>query len=302
MLFAIAGCDFVFQLEPVSTVGVPCGPYTTVTEVTITGVSDARNFSISADGELALVFGRIGTAPRRPIPLRNTGAAWEPHPDPQAGLDQIISPVGANLAPAELTPVGDDYVMSPPQPVMMVWSGTPNELARYYFAGTQWVVDPNMTPVTDGDYDVRAGNVIVVTGGGGVDDIVRHTVQVKRALDPTQSPNQILLSANSPPRFNLVTRPDRTRPLNEAQLETSQAVLSDDMRALVYAAKVDADSDLFAVARSSANDFAKGGELIGVNTAADELEPWIDATCSKLYFRRAPAGQPNDAGQIFVAE
>jgi hypothetical protein len=52
----------------------------------------------------------------------------------------------------------------------------------------------------------------------------------------------------------------------------------------------------------AANDFSRGGPIASVNTADIELEPRLDATCSKLYFRRVPAGQPNDAGQIYVAE
>jgi hypothetical protein len=297
----VGGCDIVLQLAEVELPVAPCGPYSSVRPVEIMGVTEARGFSTSPDGELALVFGRIDNGPRRLIPLRPAGDGWEPHPDLQAGLADITQPEGANLAPPEPTPVGDDYVTFPRQPVMMVWSGTPHQLARYFWSGTRWTLDTNVPPIIDGAYDIRAGNVVVVTGGGGVDDIVRHTVQIRLPRDPAD-PHQVLLSANFPPMFSLVPRPERTRPLNEAQVRATQAVLSENMRTLVYDAADGAGRNIYASARSPANDFSRGGLLEGVNTADLELEPWIDATCSRLYFRRVPAGQPNDPGQIFVAE
>lgn len=301
VLFALSGCDFVFRLSEVDTIEAPCGPYDSVTPVTLDPrITDARNFSTSPDdATLALVFGRLDGGAMRPIPLQDNAGTWEPHPQLQAGLSAIINPGGANLAPAELTPdVNGDYTGLPRQPVMMLWSSTPHQLARYYWTGAIWTQDVNMPAINDGEYDVRAGNVVLVIGGGGVDDIVRHTVQYREAIDRTVSPDQILLSANRPPAFSLTTRPDRTRPLNEAGIDLGQAVMTEDMSTLVY----ESGGAIYGTPRSNANDFGAGGLVDGIDSGDDEIEPWIDATCSKLYFRRRSAGQPNDPGQIFVAE
>jgi hypothetical protein len=81
-----------------------------------------------------------------------------------------------------------------------------------------------------------------------------------------------------------------------------EAVLTENQATLVYAGVSGGQSDIYASAQSPLREFAPGGLIAGVTTADDEVEPWINATCSKLYFRRTPAGNPNDPGQIFVAE
>jgi hypothetical protein len=112
----------------------------------------------------------------------------------------------------------------------------------------------------------------------------------------------IQLFANTPPSFSLLLKAVRTAPLNNDPGNFGQAVLTEDQAKLVYSMTT-TSADIYASAQSPARDFGPGNLLDDiVNTDDDEVEPWIDATCMKLYFRRIPQGQPNAAGTIFVAE
>lgn len=304
-LAASSGCDLAFQIDHVKEISAPCGPYGQSHEVMITGVTEPRMLSISADGKLALVMGIDDQGRTRPIPLQWNGVAWEPNPILQTGLD-ALGIVGAHLAPAEEIPMGGMYI-GPVQPAMNAWTINFNrqQVSRFYWSGSTWTADSLQTPLFDSEYDIRAGNVVLVHASADPSDRVRHTVLSKTAIDAA-APDLILLAANSPPAFSLITKPDRTRPLDEQAIglgiTLGDAVLTDDQAKLVYSAVSGGQSDIYATAQSPLRDFAPGGLIASVTTQHDEVEPWIDGTCSKLYFRRIPAGSPNDPGQIFVAE
>ena len=165
-----------------------------------------------------------------------------------------------------------------------------------------WAQDTNQPELSLAGYDVYAGNVSLREGAGGPDDRVRHTVVWMVAQDPAQDSNRIAITANNPPSFTLQDKA-RTVGLNSLGLGFGQAVMTDDRGKLVYSARFGTHADIFAVAESDARTFDElGGSVTIVNTDDDEVEPWINADCSKLYFRRIPADSPNDAGRIFVAE
>lgn len=304
MVFAIvvvSGCDYVFSIDKHVLAPAPCGPYETVTPVSIEGVTEPRQFSIrETDTEhIALVVGKDSNGVTRPIPLMWSGSVWVPDPALQGALDNSLA--GANLSPAEPIPVLGSYTGAT-QPAMLAWGGTPQQLGRYFWTGTGWDQDKNQLPLTEPEYEVRAGNVVVVAGTGGPNDRVRHTVVVELALEASLN-NRVLLHANTAPSFTLSPKLSRTLPLNELVSGIGQAVLADDQAKLVYSATVaNTDRDLYASQQDGQRTFAEGGPVAGVNTRDDEVEPWINETCSKLYFRRTPAGQPNDPGTIYVAE
>ena len=304
MLVALSGCDYVFQLEHIDVVEAPCGPYGNVRPVMVTGVGEPRQFSISEDEQLAVVVGLDAQQRLRPIPLQFNGDAWEPHLDYQAGLDSR-GIQGARLAPFEETPDASGAYLGPVQPAMNVWVVNTNrhQVVRYFWSGTTWTPDSNQLPLFDGDYDTHAGNVIVVRNGSNVHR-VRHTVIAKLAAEQGV-PNQIVLHANSLPSYSLLPKPDRTQALNVESIATvalTDAALTENQATLVYSGVSGGQSDIYATTQSALREFAPGGLIADINTADDEVEPWINATCSKLYFRRIPSGSPNDPGQIFVAE
>jgi len=304
-LVALSGCDYVFSLDRLDTSTSVCGPFSRVTPVAIIGVIEPQQFSINEDEQLALVVGTDMQSRRRPIPLQWNGEAWEPHADYQIGLDGR-SIEGARLAPSEAIPINGTYTGAV-QPVMNVWivNNNRHQVTRFYWSGAAWTADSNQATLFDApDYDMRAGNVVLVQGSDPADR-VRHTVITKFAVD-TGVTNQIVLHANSPPSYNLLSKPDRTRALNvdavTSHVMLGDAVLTGNQAKLVYAAVSGGQSDVYASEQSALREFGPGGLIQDITTADDEVEPWIDATCSKLYFRRIPAGSPNDPGQILVAE
>ena len=299
LLPLLGACDLAFSVNEVVPIESPCGPYKTTTPITINGVTDPRSFSIS--GEMAMVVGRAATGEVRPIPLHLVGDAWEPDPAFQAGL-AALSLTAANLAPLEPAPNGMTYPNANPlAPVMMAATGTPLAVGRYYWSGTTWSLDTNQVPVSDPSFDLRPGNV-VLKASTVENDRVRHTVISYSPRDPAMDVPHIQLYANTPPSWSLLLKAVRTAPLNNDPGNFGQAVLTDDQAKLVYSRTTES-ADIYASAQSPARDFGPGTPLDDtVNTSDDEVEPWIDATCSKLYFRRIPQGQPNAAGTIFVAE
>lgn len=298
LLPLVGACDLAFSLDEVAPIKTVCGPYRTLTPITINGVEEPRSFSIV--GEMALVIGRDANGQTRPIPLHLVGDAWEPDPMFQAGLSSSLR--AANLAPFEPAPVGMTYPnANPVLPVMMASSGDPLAVGRYYWSGTTWSLDLNQQPVTDPSFDLYPGNV-VLKATSVENDRVRHTVISYLPRDPMMDVPHIQLFANTPPSFSLLIKAVRTAPLNNDPGNFGQAVLTDDTAKLVYSMTT-VSADIYASAQSPARDFGPGSLLDDIiNTADDEVEPWIDATCSKLYFRRIPQGQPNAAGTIFVAE
>jgi hypothetical protein len=299
LLLLVGACDLAFSVDEVVPIEAPCGPYKKTTPITIKDVTDPRSFSVS--GDLAMVVGRAATGEVRPIPLHLVGDAWEPDPDFQAGLSSLAL-VAANLAPFEPAPNGMTYPNANPlAPVMMAATGTPLAVARYYWSGSTWSLDTIQVPVSDPSFDLRPGNV-VLKASTVENDRVRHTVISYSPRDPALDVPHIQLYANTPPSWSLLLKAVRTAPLNNDPGNFGQAVLTDDQAKLVYSLTT-ANADIYASAQSPARDFGPGTPLDDtVNTSDDEVEPWIDGTCSKLYFRRIPQGQPNAAGTIFVAE
>jgi hypothetical protein len=305
VLVALSGCDYAFGIPPVDEVRAPCGPYQNVRPVPIVGVAEPRQFSITPDESLALVFALDAQSRHRPIPLAWNGEAWEPHAQYQTGLaGRGIQ--GARLSPPEEIPNAQGLYAGPVQPAMNVWVVTSNrhEVDRFFWSGTNWTADAAQPGLFDGpDYDTRAGNVVVVKNAAD-SHRVRHTVITKFGVEVGIA-NQIVLFANNLPDYSLVKK-ERTDDLNLGAIENNialgDAVLTDSQAILVYAGVSGGQSDVYATAQSPLREFATGGLIASITTTDDEVEPWINGTCSKLYFRRIPAGSPNDPGQIFVAE
>jgi hypothetical protein len=210
---------------------------------------------------------------------------------------------GATLAPSEPTPVGFTYPGDMLRPAMLLSTiptgATKAQVGRYYWSGTTWTVDTNQEVFSIGGYDVFPGNVWTRVGATNTDiDRVRHTVLWMI------TPNKVAILANSPPSFTLEDKA-RTVGFNSLGKRIGQAVMTEDRAKLVYSALSGTASDIFAVEQNpESRTFDTGGGVVGgmVNTGDSEVEPWINANCSKLYFRRIPAVTPNEAGQIFVAE
>jgi hypothetical protein len=307
VLLVASGCDLVFSVNHVEPQEGACGPFLSVKPVTISGVTEPRGFSINADETLALVTGKDASDQTRPIVLMKVGEEWQPDPMMQTGLSP--GQKAATLAPSEPVPVGFTYPGDVLRPAMLLSTippgGSKAQLGRYFWSGTTWAADTNQPEFSLSGYDVYGGNVWTRVGATNPDvDRVRHTVLWMVTQDPSEGPNKIAITANTPPSFTLEDKA-RTVGFNSLGKRIGQAVMTEDRAKLVYSALSGTASDIFAVEQDTeSRTFDEGGGLVGgmVNTDDNEVEPWINADCSKMYFRRVPAVTPNEAGQIFVAE
>jgi hypothetical protein len=300
-LLLVGGCNIVLGLDTVPVEKQPCGPYTTLTPIAITGVTNPTHFSITSDGTLAMVVGKDAQGIVRPVLLIGGGTAWSPDPMRQGGLSALA---GAHLAPQEKLPDGNGgYSLDPVSPALLAWLGHPLQASRYYYSPTArtWANDVAVGSFADPDFDVIPGNA-VVTGNGSDTTLPNRHVPLTEHTTSTANTDEVLLTANNLPSYSLVASPTRTQPLDANGLQFDQAVLTDDQQTLVYAAKNAGSFDIFASAKDTSFDV--GGAVGGMIDTPDhdEVEPWIDATCSKLYFRRVTVGQSGDPGTIFVAE
>jgi hypothetical protein len=308
VLLAASGCDAALGLEHIEPITGACGPYNSVKPVTINGVSDPRGFSITPDGSLALVTGKDAADQTRPIVLKANGDTWEPDPAMQNGL--VAAMKGALLAPPEPMPVASTYPGEVLQPVMLL-STIPSgqskaQVGRYFWSASSnaWSLDTNEPAFSLSGYDVFPGNVSIKVGATNSDvDRVRHTVLWMVTQDASEGPNKIAITANTPPSFTLEDKA-RTVGINSLGKRFGQAVLTDDRAKLVYSAESGTSRGIYAVEQNpDSRTFDDAGGLVaGIDDEGDEVEPWINGDCSKLYFRRIPADTPNEAGQIFVAE
>jgi hypothetical protein len=307
VLLVASGCDIALSITHVEPQEGACGPFLSVKPITITGVTDPRGFSVNADETMAVVTGKDASDQTKPIVLMKVGEEWQPDPTMQMGL--VNGQKGATLAPSEPTPVGFTYPGDMLRPAMLLSTiptgATKAQVGRYYWSGTTWTVDTNQEVFSIGGYDVFPGNVWTRVGATNTDiDRVRHTVLWMITQDPSEGPNKVAILANSPPSFTLEDKA-RTVGFNSLGKRIGQAVMTEDRAKLVYSALSGTASDIFAVEQNpESRTFDTGGGVVGgmVNTGDSEVEPWINANCSKLYFRRIPAVTPNEAGQIFVAE
>ncbi|HUS31767.1 MAG TPA: hypothetical protein VMZ53_24865 [Kofleriaceae bacterium] len=308
VLLAASGCDYAVGLQHIVPERGACGPYASVTPVSIVGVEEARGFSVNADGTMALVTGKDSAGQTRPIVLHLNGSDWEPDPTPNIQTGLTAGMKGAKLAPPEPAPNGAKYPAGPLQPAMLL-STVPTgqnklQVGRYYWTGTTWQQDTNQPAFSLAGYDVYPGNVWIRVGDANPDvDRVRHTVLWMVTQDPSEGPNKVAIMANTPNSFTLEDRA-RTVGFNSLGARVGQAVMTEDRAKLVYSALSGIRSDIFAVAQDTESRTFddEGGGISTVNTNDDEVEPWINADCSQLYFRRIPAETPNEAGQIFVAQ
>lgn len=300
-LLLLGGCNLVLGLDTVPVEKQPCGPYTTLTPLAITGVTNPTHFSITPDGTLAMVVGKDASGTVRPVLLTGSGTSWSPDPARQGGLAALV---GAHLAPQEKLPDGNGgYSLDPVSPAVLAWVGHPLQAARYFYSPTArtWANDVAVGSFGDPDFDVIPGNTVVAANAGDPTLPNRH-VPLTEHTTTTANTDQILLTANNLPNYSLVASPTRTQLLDANALQFDQAVLTDDQQTLVYAAKSGGSFDIFASAKDSSFDV---GVVVGslVDTPDhDEVEPWIDGTCARLYFRRVTVGQSGDPGTIFVAE
>ncbi|MDQ3367571.1 MAG: hypothetical protein M3680_19285 [Myxococcota bacterium] len=279
LLLVAGGCDLVIAIEePAPTA---CGPYGSLTPVAFDPLIEAPyGFSVRANGMLGAVTARVaGVTHTYVIQLDDTGV-WRLHSNParNTGLGAVRD---GSIGDRGATEVDELYGAT----------GEPGATFTWIFATPTWGTDAN--PIKqDQLYDVTVGNVVeVVEEIDGVIVPQRKRAVVTLTPDDGVGKNLLLFTDLLAPYAGALWNddPERTDPINRDPDESpSQGVLTDDLFTLVYAARRrGGSSDLYVSRRDDVTrQWRPGTRLRGVNTDADELEPWINRDCSTLYFFR----------------
>jgi hypothetical protein len=273
LLLALGGCNIVLQIDHIDPPPpAVCGPYGPAVPVAFS--SDlAMAHDLAVVGTLGTVVTEEGGISHvTPVMGNDTLDEWKP--DGRAKIDRYT---GHAVASGTVFAVGVDdstYVLEF-EYVPNVWSSL------------------NPTLPKDACFNMRAGNEIDV-----VDPVngpqLRRVAVVKRPSGEagcTIGKPQLVLVTRVPP-FDLAhlwtEDPARTLPLNQSEIVPSQAVLTQDLRTLVYAGgDGETTSDLYVTTLDpDTNMFGVGQKITSLSTPDPEDEPWIDADCSTIWFRR----------------
>jgi hypothetical protein len=175
-------------------------------------------------------------------------------------------------------------------------------VGRFVFVGSVWAQNTGDAVIAnDPQQNVFVGNEVEV--GDPPDNITSFAT--------------VLLGPDSASSYQLRARIKKPGPVGQQvwndDLEMTeinmagtpgQAVLTADVLTLVYAMKLAGtdQTDIYVSQReTTGHTFELGVPIAAVQSDQDEVEPWIDATCSTVYFRRRAPGQLSDPGTIFVA-
>jgi hypothetical protein len=291
---ALAGCDLVFRLDTLQpqdgasagddsigngdgTVVETCAYMASPSQLVVTGVTPYRDLSVV--GETAMVYGIVGTTLRYGALLSNAGQlTYDP------GDADLVS---VGWSQAHLVP---DPAPSPLLDASKAIGGGMVGVSRYHLeAGVGWVEDaPTASALVLTDATERFGNARDIAG-------TRYYVTTRRKnmLDP-----DTILALRT---YDLSHSPTLGTDAKMADINTAQipdlGVITRDGLTLIYSARSFAvvNYDLFVSHRTTLTEpFPIGTPLDALNTAnEDEREPWIDATCDRLYFRRGSAIEVN---------
>jgi hypothetical protein len=163
--------------------------------------------------------------------------------------------------------------------------GMPSELRSSHFVSPAVGWTTSALPLAfDSNRDLRAGNAIVLDAGGGA--TITFLPEVSLARDGVGAASITILSLEPLAATFVATHQGDTLDAADT-LDISQAVITQDHAYLVYAASVAGAPSRFFVSLRKKDKYPVGDPVLfrqGVDGAL--TQPWIDATCSTLYFRR----------------
>lgn len=277
----LSGCDVVLGLDIITEPPV-CGPYGEPVEV----VFDARlqnpyDFSIDATGVRGMVNARrtnaanmTWTGPHAIVPDAN--GVWVP--DDARDRPNLDSLSGAHMV---TTLAGNAQAIG--------WIEKPRTPAifEYQFQTTAWSMVPGFVDPFIAE-STRAGNVVEIRAGA-LSQKWAVLIEISQMLG---EPNNLRINQLDPQSSWQLT--SQATPLEQSPLEINPngGVLTADREKLVYSARLGTNehSEVFASARDRGKyDPGVKVRIEGVDGNADLTEPWVNADCSTLYFRRANA-------------
>jgi len=279
LLIALGGCDLALGLTRDDLPPV-CGPFARPSEVVFdtSTLSEVRDFSVDPTGVFGMVYANASIATgawRGPHAVKLAGTVWTQ----DLARDKAI-----------LSSFDGGHVISGTEAIAWIDSARSNVMVNLLtFAGMAW--SQNATDVVDPmpSGDSHIGNVITLPGGAGT--TIRFAPEIAINPDPS-AVNEIRILQRTPASKTWApTMEPRYLTAAKQPINPSAGVLTADHEILVYTGKIAAQRNnrMFASRRDHSEDaYFPGVEVIidGVPTASDLTEPWINADCSQLYFRR----------------
>jgi len=288
----LVGCDLAWQLERETPPPV-CGPFGAPSLVPFhPELIDPKDFSVDSSGMRGMIYAMYPRASRptgvHSIKLVND--VWRADPARDGGvLDRLDGGHIAedNFAVGWLVEEGGDrpeireYQFFPNTPPSGAWA-----------SGTSGLVDPLQGQTSTG------GNMIVLPYAGVA--TIRFMVTILMS-DRVGDPNTMRIFQLFPneTQWELTPQADPLKTARE-KVNPNGGVMTADHDKLVYSAKVGTDplapSRLYASKRVR-DEYEHGAPLIieDVDGDADLTEPWINADCTRVYFRQDGATWMADA-------
>jgi hypothetical protein len=271
MLAPLCGCQVAFGLDHVDDTTLACGPYAKPVPVMFDeSLATAHDLSVLDDGiHGAVVTDFDNLSSMQPVML-DSGGTWVP--DLATGSTGLTTLRGHRVAL--------DRILATDT------SKANHEVDVYTLTGTMWAA---ITPIVDADpsYELYAGNERDVLTGTVMS--YRRVTLVKRHTAANHS--QIVVTnldmAVDPTSFHEDL--PRTALLNsQTDVQPTHAEMTDDRKTIVYAAAATGEqSDLFVTTFDDTQLAWPPGQRIGsLDTSGAEDEPWINADCSRIWFRR----------------
>lgn len=282
-LVALSGCARVWGLDEENLDPPACGPYIDETPVVFPDdLPDAANFNLAKGRRGVLYRGSVVSAMTTVVLESSDGITWTHSPDPGEAFSVGTTLIGRLVASNDmyLADINDQSV------------------ALYTFVkptGSESGWTPQ-SPLAFNMHGAVVGNAVRTVDHDGVEQFRRLVLTV---LDDNDKRTIQMTQKSGDPAADWSVNSLRTNPLNtdKTLVDLGQAVMTEDMNTLVYAAKYRDDTafGLFVSVIDNANSFEKGLriEIDGVAPDDDLLEPSISSDCKVIYYRRQ--------GQTFTA-
>jgi len=268
----LSGCNLILGMETFDPEPTLCGPYAPPVPIELDpALVGATDFSVAADGIHGMVHATYNGLPG-PTPIVFDGQRWVA--DTRPGMQMALA---MNLSGAHVGVTGDvygwiDHVKRPGL----------TEIDHYTFTGV-WGFDKVV--ISSSLFDVVPGNEVESDAGAGAK--VSYLVELQQPFDGT-GVNTIQILAATPPAFAF--QPSGfVDPLNTVGgLNPTGGALTGDHQILVYSAITPGLTGSHFYETSFVHNQFMPGHLIPSLYAADhgDDEPWVNADCSRIWFRR----------------
>jgi hypothetical protein len=247
-----------------------CGPYEDPTPLVFDDALEGpRGFSVQADGTRGLVHARYNQQ-TGPIPIKLVDGRWLPDDPNRQGT--LVRRSGARM-------VSDGRVLA--------WqdAGGDQQIAAitmFEYVSDVW--DEKTTRVGESPVrDLRAGNLVRTDLGNNGEALYAVQLEVPRDGVGRNTLQIRIKSSAIGGGANWFNTGFGDLLSTSAGVDPQAAVLTDDHRILVYAARVRGGTAIYE-SRLTAEKFPVGQRIFTITGEVDE--PWINGDCSQIWFRR----------------